>query len=384
MSNPFSSLHRTREPSRPLSSIPVVMLLAWICAYAMQAEAQEPTNLLYPAPVRTFQAEGGYRLLQGRVADLAPEGDKEMSFYRVSYLGKLIDSRGEPFTSVEHVDLTVPEPKDDQGDRNDLVLRLEDAASELGGGLFEADGAHPLALRGLSQFNLRGAAYFASDLDGDRMKAAVGLESPPIRIPGFSRLRAANWLILGLMAERDDATDDANADENYGLVTGRLFIGKALGMRVRSDKDQIVRNIAAEFLKKAPTREAAVELQRQINANVAATQLSAMQSWLLDLVEFTDPAKDWETQVLAFTEGIGEAVSEQPTVSIYLEASGWYADKALPNEPRKRGLLTFTTDYWPLPARDDVIVRAGYEWGYQRLQPEVRVNQVTVSAVVKF
>jgi hypothetical protein len=353
-------------------------LVAVACVVAgvlpISAFGESAPDLIYPAPVRTFQAEGGYRShVHGDVDD--------ESFYRVSYDGQLIDSKGEPFTSLEHVDLAVPASIHDAGDRRDIELTLTNRSGEVGGELFEGQGARPLALRGLGAANLRGAAYVATDLDGDKFKVALGVETKPFRVPGASKLGAANYLIFGLMGERNEQADAAASDESYTVATGRLFIGKALGMHARPDADLLAKKIAAEFLEKAPTREDAVALASRIQ-KIPAEKRSKMQAWLLSLLEITDASTDWNAAVFDFTAGISEAVSEQPTASVYLEASGWYADAS--DQPKHRGLATLTVDYWPLPTRDDVILRASYEWGFERLQPNIRVNQVTVSAVIQF
>jgi hypothetical protein len=356
-------------------------LAAALCTGCIVTESQAQTaaepaaEFIYPAPARTFEAEGGYRFLQGDARD-------DESFYRVTYYGGLIDSRGEPLKSAEHLDLTIPKPAASAGDRKNLELQLQDGRSTLNGGLFEMNGAMPLRLRGIERLNLRGAAYLATDLDGERTKASVGLESPPIRVPGAAKLQAANYLIFGIMAERDDATDAA-ADANYALATGRFFIGKALGMHRHPNRDAIAHSIALKFLEQAPTRADAVALAQPLR-KINAEDLTDLQTWLLDAVDDTTESTDWKQTILARSDGIADAISERPTASVYLEGSGWYANSSQSNEPKSRGLLSLTTDYWPLETRDDIILRARYEWGFERLQPNLRINQFTVSMTVQF
>jgi hypothetical protein len=349
-----------------------VWLAVCTLGFALPALAADD-NWYYPAPARTFEIEGGYRVP-------VREGEDSESYYRISYLGELIDSAGTPQSVAQHFEITEAKPQHSGGDRSALELSLESGATTLGGTLFELNGAMPLEFRGLG--SLRGAAYVTSDSELDNLKAAVGLETRPIRIPGMSKHGITNWLVLGVMGERSEATDDGTQDSTYGLVTARLFLGKAFGWRKSAQPELVAQAIAASILEAAPDLEAGKRLVDELSARPANT-LTKPQATLIDAVGDFPGGPDWANYIRRTARGIADAITDQQTVSVYLEASGWNAFSVREGLPRRRGLVTLTADYWPLTIRDDLILRARYEWGYHRAAPDIKVNQFLVTLNVQ-
>jgi hypothetical protein len=329
----------------------------------------------YPAPVRTWELEGGYRVPIHNDQD-------ETSYYRVSYKGSLVDSKGTPLKPSQHFEITEPKPTAPGGDRSAIELMLAKGAAQAGGELLEMNGAMPLELRGFEKLQLRGAAYVGADLDGDNVKAAVGLESRPFRIPGASAAGASNWLVIGVMGERSEATDDTTKDSTYGLLTGRLFLGKAFGWRKSASVESVARPIEASILAKAGDLAAAQKVSAELE-KIEANKRTKLQQLFIDTVGDMGPSDDWAAQVRRMATGTADALTDQPTFAVYLEATGWNAFSAQDGVPRHRGLVTLTGDYWPLVSRDDVLLRVRYEWGFQRSQPDIRVNQFLVTLTVQ-
>ncbi len=370
-----------RKHRKSLDSRTHVARLARVIACAMGCSVGsfafgDEADWQYPAPLRTFEIEGGLRIFPDDSQD-------DDSYYRAVYRGSLIDSSGTPFKSAEHFEITEPAPTAASGDRNDLFLRIEKGHAEIGGDLLEADGAMPLPLRGLTHLGLRGAAYVATDLDGDRVKAATGLESPPLRLPFLGSSGVSNWLVFGVMAERNDATDSVTEDDTYGLLTGRFFVGSAFGWRKSADVQATAAKMEKLILEKAPDLDKARALVTEIR-EIPPNQLTALQALIIDTAGEAEDGADWNALVRGMAVGAADAITDQPTLAVYLEGSGWYAGSSLQNEPKHRGLLSLTVDYWPLESRDDVLLRAEYERGFERLMPNLRINQVTATVVVQF
>jgi len=345
-----------------------------LAARPLTAQADDPIKVWnYPAPVRTWEIEAGARVPVNN-------DTLDTTYYRVTYQGSLIDTKGTPLSPSQHFEITEPKPQDQGGDRSALELSLENGAGSLGGTMFEMNGATPFELRGFK--SVRGAAYVGADSDGNNLKAAVGIESRPFRIPLIGNRGVTNWLVIGLMGERSEATDNDTNDGTYGLVTGRLFIGKAFGWRKSANPAVVTKIIEDSILENAPDLETAKKLADELRAR-AANSLTAPQQTLVDAVGDIKPDDKWPAYVHKTAVGIADALTDQPTFSVYLEASGWNAFSQQDGVPQHRGLVTLTTDYWPLASRDDVILRARYEWGFQRTAPDLRVNQFLVTLNVQ-
>ncbi len=344
-------------------------------AFAMQVVADE-NEWLYPAPVKTWQIEGGYRIP-------AHNDGEETSYYRVTYKGSLVDEDGTPLQASQHFEITEPKTTAPGGDRNELELVLQRNNSTLGGELFEMNGLTPLSLRGLDRLKLRGAAYVGTDFESDSLKAAVGLETRPFRVPGVSGTGASNWFVLGVMAERSEATDEIEGDSTYGLVTGRIFSGKAFGWHKKARIEDTAKAIEASILGKASDLAAGRKLATELS-QIKAVDRTALQQLLIDTVGEVESDDDWERAVRDMSIGTADALTDQSTFALYFEATGWHAFSEQEGIPRSRGLATLTADYWPLKTRDDVILRARYEWGFQRTQPNLRVNQLLITVTLSF
>lgn len=354
----------------------LMVLLALTGLGTEVALCDENPDLQYPAPIRQIQIEGGYRLNQNA-------GQDNSSYYEVSYAGSLIDTKGTPFKLASHFEITEPTPDAAGGDRPELLLKLQRGHGSLGGDLLQGDGAMPLPLRGLDSLRLRGAAYVGFDLDGKRAKGALGLESPPLRLPGLSAAGFSNWLVIGAMAERNEATDSASEDKTYALATGRLFLGRAFGWHKSANVGETAHKIASIILTAAPDKDSAAALVEKLKAIHAANR-NKIQQLVIDTFEDLDDTEEWDKTVQAAALGTADAITDQQTMAVYLEGSGWYGSAKDVTQPRDRGLLSLSIDYWPLKSRDDVILRARYDWGFERLQPNLRVNQITVALVASF
>jgi hypothetical protein len=339
------------------------------------AQSDPEADALYPAPIRAFEIAVGQ---QWRLS----EPKEDHVFYRAAYYGALLDSRGTPFKDADHLDLDEPKLVEAGGDRNQVRLRIQDGRAEIGGGFFDANGVMPLQLAGIETLRLRGTGSIAGDLDGDGYRIALGLESPPLRVPGPSRAGISNWLILGVAAQRQEAMDDDAADNDSGIATGALFLGKALGWRKSADVQIVTERIAKLMLDAAPTRAQAEARAEQLR-QMPAQQRSKFQQLLLDALAESASEEDWAATIGAMSAGTADAITDQPTLSLYLEASGWYDFTSSGDERERRGLVTLTADYWPLAERNDFFLRLRYELGYERARPTERLNQVMLSLSIR-
>ena len=344
------------------------------CAVGAFAQVDPTAGAQNPAAVNTFEIDAGYTF---GIHDHAEDD----TFYRVVYLGKLLEEDGTPIKFAEHLDLAEP-AMEAAGDRPELALRLIGGGATLGGTLIEADGARALQLRGLEKLELRGTALVTAQTSGGPLQFAAGLETRPFRIPGLSATQYTNWLVFGLNAQHREETDTAN-DENFGLATYRAFAGKAFGWRKSADVGKTAESIEQNFLKNAPTLADAKVVEAEIKQIEAAKRSKLQQLFLDTVTETNDVEADWTKTVHAMAVGTADAITDQQTVSFYAEATGWYAFDGS-DEGELKSLFTAAFDYWPFPDRDNILLRLRYENGYQRAAPDDHLNQVLLSATVRF
>jgi hypothetical protein len=330
----------------------------------------------YPAPVNTIEVSAGHKYDYRH-------GAPNESYRRIAYKGALLSSQGTPFKQASGLDLTLPAPTTGGGDRNDWSFRYEEGSAQAGGGLFEAMGVRPFSVSGMDKLKLRGTALVAGDADGKTTQLAAGLETAPWRLPGFARSQASNWMVFGLNAQRQEANDSPEGDKNFGVLTYRMFLGKAYGWRKSADVARTAARITQEFLRQAPDYRRAQELAKKIQA-IDPAQRTALQQLFLDMVTQAENQKNWEKTVAAMAYGNTDAVTDQPTVAVYAENSGWYAFGRPYEGSRARNLFTLTLDYWFLPSREDLFLRARYETGYERATPAERRNHLLLSVGLKF
>jgi hypothetical protein len=350
--------------------IAVSLLLVALSAFAQDAT----TGAQNPAPVNTFELDAGYAF--------AVDGNKDDdTFYRVVYLGKLLTKNGTPFKFAEGLDLAAPVLTQATGDRPELALRLVGGGAALGGTLIEADGAKPLKLRGLDRFDLRGTALVTAKSAGGPIQIAAGLETPPFRIPNASKRQYTNWLVFGANVLHREQTD-TNADQNFALATYRAFLGKAFGWHKSADVGETAKKLEKILLEQAPTLAKAKEVVAKIE-KIGANERTTIQALLVDAVGDTDNEAKWAAQINAFALGTAEAVTDQQTFAFYAESTGWFAFDG-DDEGEFKNLLTVALDYWPLVASDDVFLRLRYENGYQRALPDAKLNQILLSATLRF
>lgn len=335
------------------------------------------TGAQNPAPIHTFEGEGGIRWTLG--AD-----DHRERWFRILYKGSLLRGEGTPFKDATSLDLSVPSQPEAAGDRNEWTLRFEDGTATIGGGLFEAENVRPITLRGLEKLDLRGAGYVGGDTDGHVLRIAIGVESHPLRVPGLAKTGASNWLVLGLNGERQEATDAQAGDDDLGLITFRSFLGKAFGWRKSADVGATAGKLEEELLEQAPTYEKGKALAAKIKQDVPANQRTKVQQRLIDTVQDFEEGESWEAAIRATARGVADQITDQPTVAVYAEASGWQTVTGDPQGTRFKALATITIDDWFLPTRDDVFVRLRYENGYERAVPTVRLNQLMASLSLRF
>jgi hypothetical protein len=354
------------------SALGAIFLLCW----AAGAAAQDLTAAAQtPAPVNTFEFDAGYAF--GISKDVEDD-----TFYRVVLSGKQLQEKGTPVKFAEHLDLTEP-AMTAAGDRPQLALRLIGGAATLGGTLIEADGAKALTLRGLERLRLRGTALVTGQTSGGPIQVAAGLETRPFRIPGLSAKQYTNWIVFGLNGQHREETD-TNNDENFGLATYRAFAGKAFGWRKSADVGKTAKQIEKQMLENAPTLADAQRVEKEIKTkNPDATKRSKMQQFFLDAVGESENDADWRKTVHAMAVGRADAITDQQTVSVYAEATGWYAFDGA-DEGELKSLFSAVLDYWPFSDRDNVLLRLRYENGYQRAAPDDYLNQVLLSATVRF
>lgn len=355
-------------------------IIAITLAVSGLANAQSANDLVTetqnPAPVNAIEIDGGYKLN-------FRSGSRSEGYYRVSYKGSLVKSEGTPFKYASGLDLAAPALTTGSGDRNKLLLRFEKGTTTIGGGLFEANGVQPLPLRGLEALNLRGTALIAGDADGKTFQFAAGLESPPFRIPGFQNTQVSNWLVFGINAQRQEATDSGSDDKNLGLFTYRAFLGKAFGWRKSADVGKTASKITDDLLKQAPTYKDAKTLAEKIK-KIDANKRTSPQQLFLDAVTEAEPEANWEKTVRDIAYGTADAITDQPTFALYAEDSGWYSFAGAFDGSRLKNLLTVTLDYWPLPNYDYVFLRLRYENGYERAVPTDRKDHLLLTINLRF
>ena len=355
----------------------VMVVIAAVSSLANAKSANDlATEAQNPGPVNTFEIDGGYNLN-------FRSGNESDSYYRITYRSSLVKSEGTPFKYASSLDLAAPALTTGRGDRNKLLLRFEQGTTTIGDGLFEANGVAPLTLRGIEALNLRGTALIAGDADGKTFQFAAGLESPPLRIPGLQNTQFSNWIVFGINAQRQEATDSDNDDKNVGLLTYRAFLGKAFGWRKSADVDKTAAKIEDEFLKQAPTYEEAKILAEKINS-IEANNRTSLQQLFVDAVIEAESEANWQRTVKEMAYGTADAVTDQPTFALYAENSGWYSFSDSFNGKRLRNLLTLTLDYWPLLNYDHVFLRLRYENGHERAAPTDRKNHLLASINLRF
>jgi hypothetical protein len=341
-------------------------LAAPLSAWAQASLDPAAAGAQYPAPVSGFNLEGGK---QYNYRDAA----KNDSYYRLTYKGGLVDEKGTPFKLASGLDIAAPASAASAvgaGDRTKWFLRYE--------------GVQPVALRGVEKLALRGTAAVASDEEGKNVHFAVGLETPPMRLPGLRGTEVSNWLVFGVNAQRQKASETQSPD-NHALLTYRAFVGKAFGWRKSADVGQTASKLEREMLAQAPTLADAKLLEVKLK-KIPAAQRSSLQQLLLDAIPEAESDADWVDTVRSMARGQADAITDQPTVSAYAEASGWYtAGGTLEGDRRRfKNLLTITLDYWFMPSRDDLFARLRYESGYEWALPQVRKNQLFASVVLSF
>jgi len=328
-----------------------------------------------PAPIQSISADGGYAVRFG------PGGGTD-GYYRVSYHGKLVRERGTPFKRASALDLLAPALEHPGGDVPQIALRYENDQAAAGGGLLSALGARPLPLAGLSGLGLRGTAEVGADIKLTHLQVAVGLETPPVRLPFLGQGGISNWLVFGVSGERREAIDNGGKDANVALATFRSFAGKAFGWRKSTDVAKTEAKIVHDVLELAPTRAAALTLQARLDS-IPAGQRTLLQQTLLDLVPETTTDSGWSTAVREMAKGQADAITDQPTLAVYSEWSGWVDLAGHPGNGRFQSLFTASVDYWFLEARDDVLLRLRYELGYERVDPTARKNRLLISLGIR-
>lgn len=357
----------------------MVCLLALLAASAGAQNAKTDELVKqsqYPAAVNSFEIDYGHK------SDYR-EGGRSETYRRITYKGALVRSAGTPLKYASSLDLAAPPVTAGAGDRYKLAFRYEEGTAKVGGGLFEAMGVEPFTLRALEKLDLRGSAFVGGDTDGKVQQAAIGVETPPARIPGFRNTQWSNWLVFGVNAQRQEVADSPEGDTSFGLLTYRAFLGKMFGWR-RGDSTTNARKLADEILKHAPDLEKGKALAKSIEAQTPAASRSSVQQLVIDAVSEARSEAAWESTVRQLALGDAQAMAEQPTFAVYAESSGWYAASRPFEGSRFKSLFTLTLDYWFMPQRDDVFLRARYENGHERAAPLDRKNQLLVSVGLKF
>ncbi|MFN0180532.1 MAG: hypothetical protein ACKVZ0_17160 [Gemmatimonadales bacterium] len=344
-------------------------LVATAFSVAAQADNQSPT------PSRAISIDGGYAIQLGT-------GGPDKGFYRVVWEGRSLREHGVPFKYARALDLLAPALDRAGGDVPAIAFRYENDRASANGGLLEALGASELPLPGLSQLGLRGVARIGADADFKQITGAVGLETPPVRLPGLANSGVSNWLVFGINAERREATDSGPADGNVALATFRGFVGKALGWRKSADVGRTAGKLVRDLLELAPTRAAAITLRARIDS-IPANQRTSLQQTLLDGIPEAASDEDWVRTVEEMAFGEADAITDQPTAALYAEGSGWVDFGSDPAGGRFKSLLTASLDYWFLPTRDDVLLRLRYEFGYERAEPGIKKNRLLVTIGVR-
>jgi hypothetical protein len=346
---------------------------------AAAAEAETFQDLKLPTPASVWEIEGGYRW--DRVAGRASDG-----YYRIGYRGSPILLKGTPTQYTQHIGLDQPKPPAD-ADRSDWSFTYEHGKVASGGGLLQGEMLTPLDLNLPKQFQPRGTAFVGGDATFKQVNVAVGLETPPQHLGVLSRAGISHWAVVGLGVQHREQTDAAEGDKNFVAATYRLFLGKAFGWRRKASVDMLAARIGDAYLREAPTLAIAEGVDKNLaEMKAKKVKLTRFQEAFRDAY---DDAKgkapeEWEGLARKAARGAAEAISEQPTVAVYAEVSGWYEMRGADDTARSRALFTLTTDYWFLPSRDDVFLRLRYENGYERGNPQARKNQILASVALRF
>lgn len=363
--------------SRPFHAGAMALVALWAVAPHAAAQTAE-ASAQNPSPINTVILEAGKRL------DRLP-GGKDESFYSVTYHGTLVRQAGTPFKYATALDPDLTAPPEAAGDRNKLLLRMANRSAVLGGTLLEAEGVEPIRLAALEKLDLRGTAAIASNDTGTRL--SIGLEAPPLRIPGLAKAEVTNWLVLGVNARRTPAAEGA-PQSDHAVATVRAFVGKAFGWRKAQSADVTAAAIrlAAEVLRLAPTRQQAEQAVKIIEQNLkAGAGMTTVQRVLKDAVEGFPPSstEPWQAQLKEVAIGAVEAMLEQATVAAYVESTGWYgrSDAALGRQ--FKNLLTATVDYWFLPGNDATFLRLRYEHGTDWTAPTQKRKQWMLALSVR-
>jgi hypothetical protein len=124
-------------------------------------------------------------------------------------------------------------------------------------------------------------------------------------------------------------------------------------------------------------------VKAEVQAIKAAQRRPEQQLFLDALGE--EPATDdeWVQTVQSLARGDADAITDQPTFSVYAEATGWYEWEGSSSDNQKN-LLLVTFDYWPLQQRDDFFLRVRYENGYERAVPDIKKDHVLLSLATRF
>ena len=351
----------------------LLIAFAVVCGPAWAMADESGQN---PAPINTFEAEGGYRWGFQTVRS-------EESWLRMSYKGSLVRQSGTPFKSAQSLDLAAPVTPTASGDRYKWAFRYEGNTTTLGGGLFEAEAVPPIELRILESLDLRGVAFVGGDASGNQVQIAVGLETPALHVPVLSTGGVTHWLVIGVNAQRQDMTDAESGDDDFGLATFRVFLGKAFGWRKSANVAETALRLEAQLLEQAPTYSAGQELASRLES-IQPSQRTQFQQLLLDTIHDVEPGENWGTAVREIAVGTADAITDQPTLALYGECSGWHVFSGALAGTRTRALATVTADQWPFVGRDDIFLRLRYEVGYERAVPQVRLNQLLASVSLRF
>ena len=388
---------RTPEPGGSCARSALCARLCWLSLAAFsvlpsvaRADVVAAQN---PAPVNAFELEAGRRF------DLLPGANGE-SMYRLTYKGALVRSEGTPLKYASGLDLSAPSLPASAaaaGDRNQWNLRYENRTATLGGALLQAEGVQPVVLGGIEKLDLRGTAALATDKQGTYV--AVGLETPPFRIPGLAGREVTNWLVFGVNAQRAPAAAasaasaaSASSNADRALITYRAFVGKAFGWRRSASMSATAERIEKDVLKQVKNLDDAKVIERKIREAIkAGGDPTFAQTKLLAAIDEAEGDKDktktkeqrWIDAVRSAARQIAEAEDTRPTVAVYAESSGWYTASGKFTGRRARNLLTATLDYWFLPDRDDTFMRLRYEDGYEWSAPTVRRKQLFLSFAVR-
>ena len=357
----------------------LVIALLWGVVHAQNKTVDEAAvDAQNPAPINMFEAEGGYRW--SKRPDKTRDNE---SWVRVLYKGALIKEAGTPFKEAQSLDLAAPAVPTGAGDRNTWSLRYENGKAEAGGSLLEAEGVQALKLRGLDNLDLRGTAYIGGNSVGKTLLVAAGLESPPMRIPFASETGASNWVVVGINGQHQEAVDTQAGDANSALVTLRAFLGKAFGWRKSANVAETAAKLESQLLKQAPTFAEGRVLAERIQ-KIPANQRTKLQQLLLDTLGDVSADENWNDAVKQMAAGTADAITDQPTLAVYGEVSGWRTVSGEPEGPKTKSLSTITVDYWFLDKRDDMFLRLRYENGYERALPTLKLNRLMLSATLRF